>query len=153
MARMTLHCIYASTSGNVQATVEYVADWLRQKGVEVELHRAEQTPFQVVAENQQFLLATSTWEHGVLNPFFDKLAADFQINSLSGKKAGFIGLGDTRYEPVLFCGGMETLKNIWTKSGGEVKGNVLKINGEPFHQFESNVLPWLGRWWEEFNRV
>jgi hypothetical protein len=48
---------------------------------------------------------------------------------------------------------METLKNIWTTSGGEVKGNVLKINGEPFHQFESNVLPWLERWWEEFNRV
>lgn len=70
MSAEILHVIYASTSGNVETVVETAAAVWREQGLTVELHRAEQTSIELVKENSQFVIATSTWEHGALNPFF-----------------------------------------------------------------------------------
>lgn len=142
MPELTLHCIYASTSGNVESVVEKVAELWRQHGWQVELHRAEKTALDVITQNSHFLLATSTWEHGALNPFFAALFKEMSQANFQGKHAAFIGLGDSRYEPVLFCEGMEIVKRMWEARGGEVIGIPLKINGEPYAQLESKVVPW-----------
>lgn len=140
-----LHAIYASTSGNVEIVVEKVAELWRQQGLAVELHRAEQTSPEVIAQADLFLLATSTWEHGVLNPFFQPLHKAMSTMDCHGKKALFIGLGDTRYEPVLFCEGVETLRRTWLAQGGEQLGVTMKVNGEPYHVLNTSVKTWAER--------
>ena len=139
---MIVHAVYASTSGNVEAVVEKVAQVLRDRGIQIELHRAEQTPLSLITAHSHFIIATSTWEHGELNPFFVPLYKEFDTSDLSGKKAAFIGLGDTRYEPVLFCGGMEIVKSRWLEKGGQQLGQTMKINGEPYHHLEGPVTQW-----------
>jgi flavodoxin len=147
MSAKELHAIYASTSGNVETAVEYVANLWQAAGHTVHLHRAEQTKPEVLTANQHFLLATSTWEHGVINPFFQPLLDVLKTTSLTQQRAAFLGLGDTRYEPVLFCGGMEVLKQGWERAGGKVVGTPLKVNGEPYHQLDNLIKPWAEQIW------
>lgn len=137
-----IHIIYASTSGNVEFVCETVAKLLTKKNFEIELHRAEVTNFSIIDKNDFFILAASTWDHGIINPFFDKLMKEIENANLSGKKAIFIGLGDTRYEKHYFNAGIETLKNLWKEKGGEEVGNTLKINGDPYDQ-EDKIKKWF----------
>lgn len=145
-----IHLVYASTSGNVETVVERVAQILQAQGFTTELHRAEKTAIDLIAQNDTFVLATSTWEHGRLNPFFEKLHAAMKETQMAGKKAAFIGLGDKRYEPVLFCEGMETVRKTWLNQGGEEIGTALKIQGEPYAQLETVVGPWAQEVAKEF---
>lgn len=134
---MTLQIIYASTSGNVELACEHAAGFLYSHfQIESELHRAEKTDINLVLENNKFIFATSTWEHGELNPYFANLHQQMSRQSLKDKYAGFIGLGDKRYEPVLFCEGMEIVRRTFIERGGQQMGEALKIDGEPHHQLD-----------------
>ena len=150
---MVLHAIYASTSGNTELVIETIAEIGQQQGVEVQLHRSEQTSIDVITQNDTFLLATSTWEHGVVNPFFDRLIAEIKKTSCAGKRACFVGLGDIRYEQVMFCYGIEELRTLWKAQGGEEFHKCLKINGEPHHQLASMVDPWAIACFEELKKI
>lgn len=134
--------IYASTSGNTEAVVEKVCSVWGEQGLKTSIHRAEQVDLETLDENTYFLLATSTWEHGVINPFFKPVFEALKERHLEGKLATFIGTGDTRYEPVLFCGGMNMLRERWLQQGGQEIGAPLKINGEPYQQLETRVSDW-----------
>lgn len=137
-----LPIIYASTSGNVEAVCQYVSKHLDSKGYETSLHRVEVTPIKVIFDHPIVLLATSTWEHGEINPFFKPLLGEITKADLSKKRAGFIGLGDRRYEEPLFCNGIEILKQSWEASGGKSIGTTLKINGDPYVIMETVVKDW-----------
>lgn len=140
-----IHAIYASTSGNTESVVETVRDVFGQHDLELVLHRAEVTPFEVLMNNPLFVLATSTWEHGVINPLYTKLLDALTASAdtfLSGKKAAFIGCGDHRYEPVLFCEGMKELKRTFLQKGGEAIGDELFIGGDPCMILDTLVKDW-----------
>lgn len=137
-----LPILYASTSGNTEWVVDQVSAIFAQQQLSSQLFRSEQTDAAVWTSSDIFVLATSTWEHGELNPFFKKLFDALEQIDCHGKQAAFIGLGDVRYEPVLFCGGMEQLQKRWLERGGKRIGRPLKINGEPFSLLESTVRPW-----------
>lgn len=139
---MEVYLIYASTSGNVETVMECVSHVLGRHGFETFLCRSEQTNIEVVKKNKKFIFATSTWEHGLLNPFFDKLYEQMQTISCMGKEAAFVGLGDRRYEPVLFCEGMEKVRRLFVKVGGVEVEKALKIQGEPYDLLELTVEPW-----------
>ena len=141
----SIHIIYASTSGNTEFVMDKVADLWRETGKEVFLHRAEITDINLIKDNKFFLLATSTWDHGTINPFFDKLLAEMKKTDFSGKSAAFIGLGDRRYEKHYFCTGMTLLKEVWEKSGGQSLGVPLTIGREPFDELIDKVV----RGWAE----
>ncbi len=121
---------------------EEVAKILTRHKYSVELHRAEQTTIDLILKNKIFIFATSTWEHGRINPFFDKLLAAMNDKSFAHVQTGFIGLGDRRYEPVLFCEGIETLKRKILGNGAKQLGSLLKINGEPYDLLDNEVAGW-----------
>lgn len=140
---LKVHIIYASTGGNTEHVMEQVAKYWQDSGVQVELHRAEQTSISVILENKYFLLSTSTWDHGTINPFFNKLLAEMKTADLSDKVAAFIGLGDRRYEKHYFCTGMLSLKEVWEKNNGRSVGIALMIGREPFEErIEQMVQDW-----------
>lgn len=136
--------IYASTSGNVEYVCQFVCRWLKESGGYKNpcLYRSEAVNATVLERAQQLVLATSTWEHGALNPYFTPVYSYIQKNDMSGKTASFIGLGDTKYEPVLFCEGINMTERAWLKAGGNKRGDTLKINDLPHNQMEK-VEAWL----------
>lgn len=139
---MNINIIYASTSGNVEAVCEKVAEILKENKFEVKLNRAEQTDIKILLESEFLILATSTWEHGELNPFFKTLFDQMKEADFSGKKASFIGLGDKRYEPVLFAEGMEVVRKRFLDKGGEELFEALRIDGEPYRFLDTDVTTW-----------
>lgn len=140
-----LPIIYASTSGNVEAVSQFVSKHLNSKGYETSLHRAEVTSIKEIMDHPIVLFATSTWEHGEINPFFKPLLEDIGKANLSQKRAGFIGLGDRRYEEVFFCQGVEILKNAWETSGGRSIGTTLKVNGDPYVIMQTVIKDWASQ--------
>ena len=142
---MRINLVYASTSGNVEVVIETVAKVLGQSGFEIMLSRAEKTLIETIKKNKYFVFGTSTWEHGQLNPFFQALYEAMQTENFQNKEAAFVGCGDRRYEPVLFCEGIEQVQRLWLKKGGKVVGTILKIQGEPYAILDSLVVPWASK--------
>jgi flavodoxin len=134
--------IYASTSGNTEVVVDEVVSRWRQAGLEMTVVRSETAPLDIWEQGQTFLLATSTWEHGIINPFFQPLFEKLAEVDCSGKQAAFIGMGDRRYEPVLFCQGIKELRKRWSEQGGASIGQPLLINGEPYDLLDTQVASW-----------
>lgn len=137
--------VYASTSGNVEVTIETIAKDLVNNGYEVVLSRAEKTPIETIKQNKYFVFGTSTWDHGRLNPFFQALYEAMHAQDFQNKEAAFVGLGDRRYEPVLFCEGIELVCRLWLEKGGQVVGTILKIQGEPYEILDPVVVPWASK--------
>jgi len=142
---MSIDIVYASTSGNVEIVIETIAKVLHQNGLDAKLNRAEKTPIETIKKNKHFVFGTSTWDHGQLNPFFQELYKAMQTENFQNKEAAFIGCGDRRYEPVLFCEGIERIHRLWIKKGGKVVGTILKIQGEPYAILDSLVVPWASK--------
>lgn len=140
---MEIFLIYASTSGNVEFTMEYIAKNLTYLGFSPKLVRSETASIEVILKNKRFIFGTSTWDHGKLNPFFENLALHMQKHNFEGKQAAFVGLGDRRYEPVLFARGIITIRDLWLEKGGEEISAILKIQGEPYAQLNSVIEPWV----------
>ena len=148
---MGIDLVYASTSGNVEIVMETVAKVLRQNGFKIALNRAEKTSIETIKKNKYFVFGTSTWDHGQLNPFFQKLYEAMQTVNFQNKEAAFVGLGDRRYEPVLFCKGIDKVHELWLKKDGKEVGTMLKIQGEPYEILDSKVVPWaseLAQFWK-----
>lgn len=137
-----IHIVYASASGNVEAVCEKINEILSANRIASFLYRAEVTPPEIIEKNNFFIFAASTWEHGVLNPYFKEVLKQIETGNMLKKYAAFVGLGDTRYEPVLFCAGIEELKDKFTRAGGKQVGTTLKINGNPYQVLDSIVADW-----------
>jgi flavodoxin len=142
MTETLIPFIYASTSGNTETVMERVAQVFQEHGLQPKLFRSERTPIEIIQEYPQFVLGTSTWEHGALNPFFRPLLKSMKQLNLAGKAAAFVGCGDRRYEPYYFCEGIEILKREWLKTGGQQLGETLKIQGEAYAILDTLVQPW-----------
>ncbi|KKR78381.1 MAG: YkuP protein [Candidatus Curtissbacteria bacterium GW2011_GWA1_40_9] len=147
---MNVYLIYASTSGNVEITIEFIAKLLSYMGFETKLIRSEQTNIGIIVKNNKFVFATSTWDHGKINPFFVNLFESMQKHNFQNKQAAFLGLGDRRYEPVFFCRAIDQIRDLWLEKGGQAVLPTLKIQGEPYDQLPTIVAPWanlLARTW------
>jgi flavodoxin len=126
----------------VQLVCEKIAAVLKTHGYNCQLLRAERTDIAEVITGEVFILATSTWEHGRINPFYDVLLKEISKVDLQGKSAGFVGLGDVRYEPVYFCEGINLIQQTFTRQKGSQIGEVLKINGDPYQVIDTDVVEW-----------
>ena len=138
-----IQAIYASTSGNVEMTVETVANNWREQGYAVDLHRSEVVNPEIISQNRVFLFATSTWDRGEINPFFIPILEKIAQTDCTGKAAFFIGCGDFRYEPVKFNMGIQEVHDVWKDKGGQIMFHPLKINGDPQLAMEPVILPWI----------
>lgn len=134
--------VYASTSGNTELVCEKISQELLAAGLDCELHRAEVTDISVFESSRYYVLASSTWEHGELNPNFNELHSKMQKYDFSGKFAAFVGLGDIRYEPMMFAKAIDILKDAFLHNGGKEMNAALKINGEPHTLLETSVKTW-----------
>jgi flavodoxin len=134
--------VYASASGNTEIVCEKIAEVLSAHKYSPQLHRAEQTSLDIISQNPVVIFATSTWDHGRINPFYDKLLAEMQGQDFKHLQAGFVGLGDRRYEPVYFCEGIEILMRTVLGNGAKQIGSIMKINGEPYALLDGEVTNW-----------
>lgn len=149
---MKIDIIYASTSGNTEMIAEVVGKRLETLGVEIILRRAELTTIREISKSKSYIFATSTWEHGELNPYFSNLYKEMRDFDFKEIKGAFIGLGDTRYEPVFFAEGIKLLRKRFIENNGDDRGRTLFINGDPYPWIDE-AEEWAGDILEEFQKI
>lgn len=149
---MRINIIYASASGNTQFVAQHIHDYLSED-FEPKIFRAENSNLEDMIKSgvRHFVFATSTWEHGEINPYFNNILAEIDNLDLSKTYGAFVGTGDLRYEPILFCKGMEILRDGAISSGISELISPLKINGDPFDQLDTLVRNWENKLAEKLN--
>ena len=111
--------IYGSSTGTCEAIAEKIASKLGCEAMNVQDLSAD-----VVANNQNLILGTSTWGAGELqDDWYDGLKL-LQSADLSGKTIALFGCGDCSTYSDTFVGGMGELYNGIRESGARFVGSV-----------------------------
>ena len=135
--------IYASLTGNTQRVCEFVSENLKKGGIVNEILLADMLDHTVFETAEKFILATSTWEDGQVNILFESFYQDLLNGDLNGKKIWLLGLGDKSYGQDNFCRAMDLVKTRVEKVGGEVVGDILRLDGSIDTISKTELISWL----------
>lgn len=125
--------IYGSSTGTCQSIAENIASKLGVEAVDVANLNAD-----VIAENDNLLLGTSTWGSGELqDDWFDGLNT-LKEAGLSGKTVAVFGCGDAESYSDTFCGAMAEVYNTAKDAGATLVGEV-STDGYTFDDSEAVV--------------
>lgn len=125
--------IYGSSTGTCQSIAENIASKLGVEAVDVANLNAD-----VIAENDNLLLGTSTWGSGELqDDWFDGLKT-LKEAGLSGKTVAVFGCGDAESYSDTFCGAMAEVYNTAKDAGAKLVGEV-STDGYTFDDSEAVV--------------
>ena len=116
--------VYGSSTGTCQSIAETIASKLGVEALDVANFNAD-----VVAENENLLIGTSTWGAGV------KVLKEAD---LAGKTVAVFGCGDAESYSDTFCGAMAELYNAAKDSGAKMVGEV-STDGYTFDDSEAVV--------------
>jgi flavodoxin I len=147
--RLSLHIVFASTSGHTEYVVEALIDSLGSNtpGWEIEQTMAEKAQPQDLLNGDVLLLASATWNtggiEGQLNPHMWVLLQDkAKTLDLAGKPCACIGLGDHRY--FYTARAADHLQHYVNAHHGRLIVPTLKIIDEPYGQEEA-IRVWSKR--------
>ena len=125
--------IYGSSTGTCEAIAEKIAERLGCEAINV-----QDLTVEVVNENQNLILGTSTWGAGELqDDWYDGLKV-LQDADLSGKTIALFGCGDCESYSDTFVGGIGELYNAIKDSGANFVGAV-ETDGYTFDDSEALV--------------
>jgi len=111
--------VYGSSTGTCEAIAEKIAAKLGVEALNVQNLTAD-----IVAENQNLILGTSTWGAGELqDDWYDGLNI-LKAADLSGKVIALFGCGDAESYGDTFVGGMGELYDGVKDSGARLVGEV-----------------------------
>ena len=125
--------VYGSSTGTCEAIAEKIAQKLGCEAIDVQNLTAD-----VVSNNQNLILGTSTWGAGELqDDWYDGLKV-LQGADLSGKTIALFGCGDCESYGATFVGGIGELFNALKSSGARFVGAV-DVDGYTFGDSEAVV--------------
>ena len=111
--------VYGSSTGTCEGIANDIASKLG-----VEAISASKLSADIVAENENLILGTSTWGSGeIQDDWYDGLKA-LKSSDISGKTVAIFGCGDSSSYSDTFCGGMAELYNTAKDGGAKVVGAV-----------------------------
>jgi flavodoxin I len=140
----SLHIIYASTSGHTEYVISVLGEFLKEKGVELSVQKAEEAVGEDLLKGDVLILACATWNldalEGHLNPhmyaLLNKRAQDID---LAGKPVALISLGDDRY--FYTCRATERFMQYFMSHNGKPCCPPFLVVNEPYGQ-EEKVEKW-----------
>jgi flavodoxin len=143
---LSLHIIYASTSGNTEYVVDTLVAYLREQSsdLKIEVQRAERADSHDLLRGDAVILGSGTWNtggtEGQLNPHMYALLLERAADVDLGKKPlAFISLGDDRYYYTTRC--TEYFQRFLKTHNGKQLLPPLVIVNEPYGQ-EERVRAW-----------
>ena len=111
--------VYGSSTGTCEAIANTIAEKLGVEAINVSDFNAD-----VVAENDNLILGTSTWGAGEMQDDWYDGVKTLKAAGLSGKTVAIFGCGDSEGYCDTFCGGMAELFNAVKEAGAKVIGQV-----------------------------
>ena len=111
--------IYGSSTG----TCEGIAEKIAQK-LGCEALNGQELTADIISENQNLILGTSTWGAGELQDDWYDGVSTLKAANLSGKTIALFGCGDAESYGDTFVGGMGELYDAVKDSGAHIIGSV-----------------------------
>lgn len=125
--------IYGSSTGTCEAIAEKIASKLGTDVLNVQDLTAD-----IIAENENLILGTSTWDAGELQDDWYDGVKLLQAADLSGKVIALFGCGDAESYSDTFVGGMGELYEAVKASGARLVGQV-DVDGYTFDDSSAAV--------------
>jgi flavodoxin I len=119
---MLIGVFFGTNTGNTETVVEILEKELKGSGFEVDVHDMSSASVDDMAKYDQFIIAVPTWNDGELQDDFDAVFGEFESFDFSGKKVGFVGLGDQDGYPDNFLDAIGILGKPILKNGGSIFG-------------------------------
>ena len=123
--------VYGSSTGTCQSIAESIANKLGVESIDVANLNAD-----VIAENENVLLVTSTWGAGELQDDWYDGVKVLKDAGLGGKTVAVFGCGDAESYSDTFCGAMAELYNAAKEAGATLVGEV-STDGYTFDDSEA----------------
>ena len=111
--------IYGSSTGTCEGIAEKIAQKLGCEALNVQELTAD-----IISENQNLILGTSTWGAGELQDDWYDGVSTLKAANLSGKTIALFGCGDAESYGDTFVGGMGELYDAVKDSGAHIIGSV-----------------------------
>ena len=125
--------VYGSSTGTCEAIAGIIAEKLGVEAINVSDLTAD-----VIAENDNLLIGTSTWGAGELQDDWYDGVDTLKGADLSGKVVAVFGCGDSASYSDTFCGAMKELYDAAKAGGATVVGEV-DIDGYTFDDSDAVV--------------
>lgn len=125
--------VYGSSTGSCEAIAGKIAEKLGVEAINVSDLTAD-----VIAENDNLLIGTSTWGAGELQDDWYDGVDTLKGADLSGKVVAVFGCGDSASYSDTFCGAMKELYDAAKAGGATVVGEV-DIDGYTFDDSDAVV--------------
>ena len=125
--------IYGSSTGTCQSIAENIAGKLGVEALDV-----QQLTVDVINNNDNLILGTSTWGAGEMQDDWYDGVKTLKAAGLSGKTVALFGCGDCESYCDTFCGGMKELYDAAVEAGATVVGSV-PTEGYNFDDSEAAV--------------
>ena len=125
--------VYGSSTGTCEAIAGKIAEKLGVEAINVSDLTAD-----VIAENDNLLIGTSTWGAGELQDDWYDGVDTLKGADLSGKVVAVFGCGDSASYSDTFCGAMKELYEAAKAGGATVVGEV-DIDGYTFDDSDAVV--------------
>lgn len=111
--------VYGSSTGTCEGIANEIASKLGTEAIS-----ASKLSANIIAENENLILGTSTWGSGeIQDDWYDGLKA-LKDSDISGKTIAIFGCGDSSSYSDTFCGGMAEIYNTAKDGGAKVVGAV-----------------------------
>ena len=111
--------VYGSSTGTCEGIANEIASKLGTEAIS-----ASKLSANIIAENENLILGTSTWGSGEIQDDWHDGLKVLKGSDISGKTIAIFGCGDSSSYSDTFCGGMAELYNTAKDGGAKVVGAV-----------------------------
>ncbi len=119
---MQIGLFYGTNTGNTETVSETLTNELKGSGFEVDVFDMASASVDDMAKFDNIIIAVPTWNDGELQDDWDAVFAEYERFDFTGKKVGFLGLGDQDGYPDNFLDAIGTLAKPVLKNGGTIIG-------------------------------
>jgi flavodoxin I/flavodoxin II len=142
----TIQIVYGSNGGNTQLVCEYIADKMKTLGHQVYNARCEHFPTNKLTQCDVLVLACPTYEHGSLEPSFEKnFWPRIQDLDLKQQACAVVGLGDIKYDIDYHIESARILQKYIETHNGRLIHPSLMISGKVLPLLDKLVNGWCDR--------
>lgn len=133
--------IYGTCGGNTELVCEKVAEILSIKN-SVELKKAKITNTNEIGDYDLLILASPTYGHGQLEPYFDKFLKKLEKEDLKGRHCAVIGLGNLKYDSDYHLESAKIITNFLEKKEANIICKPLLVSKCPIPFLDKHVKSW-----------
>ena len=111
---------WGSNTGNQEEATNFLTDYMKSEGYEIELYNIAETPPAKMLEYKKLIIGCPTWHIGELQDDWDTIYEEYKKLDFSNITAAFFGCGDQVGYSDNFLDALGLIAKPFTENGGKL---------------------------------